>query len=201
MNLKPPSPFCLIVDTREQHPLTFPDGVPVQTATCYPGDYSLVGHRRSFVIERKGATCNGGVWTSDLVGTITELLNGQSKSSKSRAKGSLRFRFELEAMSRIIRRGGIAFVAMDRPREWYAKHNYFGGLRPSSLFGMVRSLEADYGVPFVFFDSPSDLANEVFGLAVEVWKHSNGIQSFARLPKVTPPAPFAKWQRETGFVD
>lgn len=198
MKLRPPTPFCLVIDTREQTPLDFPAGTPVMTSTCYPGDYSLAGHRATFAIERKGVTCNGGVWTSDLVGTITELLRGQNGDTE---RGSLRFRFELLAMSRIMKRGGLAFVATDRPRQWYADHKYFGGLHPSALFGTIRSLTADYGVPFLFFDSREALAAEVLGLAVEYWRHKNGLAAYPRIPRCQPSAPFAKWERETGFTD
>ena len=151
MKLTPPTPFCITIDTREQHPIKFPDGTPTITATCYPGDYSVVGLRHRIAIERKGVALNNGVWTSDLVSTITELLRGQNGDTK---RGSLRFRWELLAMSKIIRSGGLAFVVTDRPRKWYADHAYFGGLHPSALFGTIRSLIADYSVPFMFSMMP-----------------------------------------------
>lgn len=195
MKLNPSTPFCIVRDTREQHPLDFPDGTPVITDTCYPGDYSLVGYRQKFAVERKGVTCNRGVYTSDLVGTITELLRGQSGDLD---RGSLRFRDELKAMSAIIRSGGIAFVATDRPRSWYQGHTYFGGLRPSALFGTIRSLTAEFGVPFLFFESTESLTNHVLGLALEVWKHSNGRQSFKDSKERKPSAPFVKWFRDIG---
>jgi len=197
MKMNPPTPFCICIDSREQHPIRFPDGTPTITTTCYPADYSLVGYRTKFVCERKGVMLNRGVYTSDLVGTITELLRGQSGDFD---KGSLRFAYELEAMSRIIRSGGIAFVATDRQRQWYAKHEYFSGLHPSALFGAIRSLTATFGVPFMFFDGQEDLANYVLGTALEVWKHANGLCKMSR-PKLDGDhvsAPFAKWMREIG---
>lgn len=197
MKITPPTPFCLVRDTREQTPLQFPDGTPVITATCYPGDYSLVGYRTKLAIERKGVALNRGVYTSDLVGTITELLRGQSGDLE---RGSLRFRYELKAMSKIIQSGGIAFVVTDRPRSWYARHEYFGGLHPSALFGVIRSLTAEYGVPFLFFESSQDLANYVLGLSLEVWKHANGLQSYQLPADAKEPSPFSKWVRETKLI-
>ena len=195
MKLTPPTPFCIAIDTREQHPLQFPDETSTITATCYPGDYSVVGLRHRIAIERKGVTLNRGVWTSDLVGTISELLRGQSGDLD---RGSLRFRWELLAMSKIIRSGGVAFVATDRPRAWYAAHTYFGGLHPSSLFGCIRSLTADYGVPFLFFADAAELTNYVLGISIELWKHSHGLAAYPRTPRGEPSAPFAKWEREIG---
>jgi len=195
MKITPPTPFCIVRDTREQNPLQFPDGTPVITATCYPGDYSLVGYRTKIAIERKGVALNNGVYTSDLVGTITELLRGQSGDFE---RGSIRFRYELMAMSRIIRAGGVAFVATDRPRSWYARHDYFGGLHPSALFGTIRSLTAEYGVPFLFFESSQDLANYALGISLEVWKHANGLKSYRMNDGDHVSTAYAKWMREIG---
>jgi len=196
MKITPPTPFSIVIDTREQNPIKFPDGTPTIVDGCYPGDYSLVCPRDLIAIERKGVAENHGVWTSDLVGTITELLRGENGDLE---RGSLRFRWELIAMSDIIHHGGIAFVATDRPRQWYADHRYFGGLHPSALFGKIRSLIADYAVPFYFFDSSQDLANFSLGIMLEVWKHKNGLQSYPAIPRDNPNANFLKWKR--GFVE
>lgn len=46
-------PFSIIIDTREQQPWHFPDGVEIENRALKTGDYSLSGHEDSVTIERK----------------------------------------------------------------------------------------------------------------------------------------------------
>jgi len=157
----------IVVDTREQAPLDFASvGIPTQRAKCYPGDYTIAGLEQKYAVERKGVASGGG---SDLVGTIVQLMRGE-RGRGAADGGSLRFMRELAAMSAIIRAGGVAYVAVTRPRAWFASHQYRSELSPAALFGKVASLVARFGVPFVFFASDYELRDHMAIEARHVWR-------------------------------
>ena len=92
-------PFCLAIDTREQAPWPFANIVlgnkqwviPREVRTLQTGDYSIVGHEGSIVIERKSP--------SDFLGSITA--------------GNPQFRREHERMAAMVVNGGFACVIVE----------------------------------------------------------------------------------------
>lgn len=72
--------FKIIVDTREQKPYTF-KGHVIKRKALESGDYSIVGHSKKIVIERKSL--------ADLFGTITV------------RKNLIRFKKELERLQKV----------------------------------------------------------------------------------------------------
>ena len=58
----PPISPTIIIDTREQRPLTFKH-FPSVTACLSEGDYSILGYEGRFTVERKSI--------ADLVGSVT----------------------------------------------------------------------------------------------------------------------------------
>lgn len=60
--MNPENPVVIIIDNREQTPLTF-EHFPSMCGTLQSGDYSLAGHEGRFTVERKSV--------ADLIGSLT----------------------------------------------------------------------------------------------------------------------------------
>ena len=128
-----PLPFVIVIDTREQTPLAFPDGVRTVRGTLHTGDYSIQGCESEFTVERKSL--------ADAVHTVIHDRE--------------RFGRELERMAafdfrRIIVTAPYSFVARGRYRHSRAN--------PKSVIGLLRALEIEHDVPVVFADSATDAA-------------------------------------------
>lgn len=160
----------LLIDTREQTPLDFsaiPD-IAATRRTVFPGDYTIAGLEQLYAVERKGVSRD----SADIVGTITQLLRGE-RGKGNAAGGSLRFLRELAAMGAINRNPkapGIAYVAITRPRAWFASHQYRSELSPVALFAKLASLEARFGVPFVYFANDFELRDRIANEARHIWR-------------------------------
>ena len=161
----------LLIDTREQTPLDFAHLAPEISATrrtVFPGDYTIAGLEQLYAVERKGVSRD----SADIVGTITQLLRGE-RGKGNAAGGSLRFLRELAAMGAINRNPGapgLAYVAITRPRAWFASHQYRSELSPAALFAKLASLEARFGVPFVYFANDFELRDRIANEARHIWR-------------------------------
>ena len=131
--------LAIIVDTREQTPLVFPDGVKVERGTLHTGDYSIKGFEDRFTVERKSA--------QDLVGTLT--------------RGRERFTRELERM------GAFEFrrIIVERPYADIAagRFGFISMANPKAIIGTIHAFEVRYKVSFVFAANRGEAARRVLG--------------------------------------
>ena len=115
---------AVVIDTREQTPWTFLDGIVVVRGTLPTGDYSLVGFEIALAVERKSL--------ADLVACCTAERP--------------RFVRELVRMSTMT----MAAVVVEADVSAVHAHAYRSQVLPSSVLGSVASFFVDYGIP-VFF--------------------------------------------------
>ena len=161
----------ILIDTREQTPLDFAPfsaEIEVEVRHLFPGDYTVEGLEQLYAVERKGVSRD----SADIVGTIVQLLRGE-RGKGNAAGGSLRFLRELAAMGAINRNPnapGLAYVAITRPRAWFASHQYRSELSPAALFAKLASLEARFGVPFIYFASDYELRDRIANEARHIWR-------------------------------
>lgn len=113
----------IIIDTREQKPLTF--GLPSERGTLPTGDYSLAGLEDSIAIERKSV--------NDLVGCL---------------KGKERERFERE----LARGADMDYFALviEADLADLASGNYRSRMTPKSVIQSLMAFSVRYRLP-VFF--------------------------------------------------
>ena len=173
--------FRIIIDNREQTPLPFSPAVPTRRGTLYPGDYSIEGHTRSWAVERKSI--------ADLIGSLIgykRLADGTRRNNRDRLIE------ELTAM----RGFNFAAVIVTGPRYAIEGHQYQSRVEPANVMGMIASIEAFTGVPFVFYDSPEEAARWVATEALHYWRLKNGLSTLRpklradRLkPRALPPPP------------
>lgn len=69
--MNPEYPVIIIIDNREQTPLTF-EHFPSSCGTLQSGDYSLAGHEGRFTVEKKSV--------ADLIGS---LMAGREKQDRN----------------------------------------------------------------------------------------------------------------------
>ena len=126
----------ILIDTREQNPLVFPDGVPTARASLNTGDYSIEGYASDFIVERKSL--------EDLVNTVIH--------------DRKRFERELERMTRYPFRR-LLIVA---PWKSVLKGNYrFSMASGKAVMASVSAFEVRYAVPAVFVDNPEEAAKRL----------------------------------------
>ena len=144
------APLTILVDTREQMPLDFspfaPEGVSVESATVWPGDYTIKGWEKSIAFERKSV--------SDLIGT----LKGGYVGKDSIRRYESRFDLELEELERHYDRAFV-IIEPDRPEvirqangnpacdagAQIANGWYRSAIPPSTVFAFIRALTVEYG--------------------------------------------------------
>jgi len=115
----------ILIDTREQTPLVFPDGIPTARATLRTGDYSVEGYTADFAVERKSL--------SDLVNTVIHDRE--------------RFERELQRMTSYQFRR-LLIIA---PWRRVLKGGYdFSMANGRAVMASVAAFEVRYGVPAVF---------------------------------------------------
>lgn len=112
--------MIVIVDTREQIPFRFSEGVEVRRAALAVGDYSLAGLEDQVVIERKSL--------GDLLGSITHERE--------------RFVRELRQL-RAFRFAGLVIEG-----TWadILARNYRADVSPNSVLGSLAAFAIKYGV-------------------------------------------------------
>lgn len=161
------TPFLVLIDTREQDPLPFPQSVPTRRATLYPGDYSIDGLTDLFAVERKSL--------EDLIGSLIgrkTLADGSSRLNRDRLAE------ELLAM----RSHKFRAVAVTAPRHAIEHHLYRSRIPPENVIGMIASLEALTGVQFKFFANADEAARWTAIEALHFWRNANGLSTLR--PKV-----------------
>lgn len=132
---RPVAKPVIVCDTREQCPLSFSESVEVVVDTLHTGDYSLAGATDRVALERKSL--------DDLVGTlVTAYWRKDDEPPK-------RFERELERM----RSFDLRAVIVEASLTDLAKHRYVSMTHPSSVFGAICSIHANYGVPFIFAET------------------------------------------------
>ncbi len=161
-------PLTILRDTREQRPLDFspfPD-VTEETATLWPGDYTIKGFEKSFAVERKSV--------SDLIGTLKEYKDKHSiRRYESRVNQEIEeferhynrvfWVIEPDEMSIIRRCGGSA------PCDAWtqiANHWYQSAIEPTQVFGFIESLEASHGLHTYLAQSREDAAAKIVSVAM-----------------------------------
>ena len=136
----PPTPpaagYTIIIDTREQTPLTFASGIPTVRRGLATGDYSILGYEDLFTVERKSL--------ADLVHTLIHERE--------------RFIRELRRMQSIPFRRVLCTADMAAVRRGNYKHSR---ANPKSVIAMIATFEVRYGVPFVFAGSTDEAARRV----------------------------------------
>jgi len=140
---------CILVDSREQAPLTFSNAVTVERGVTLPtGDYSLRGFTDSVAIERKSKP--------DLVACV----------------GPERDRF-LEQMTRLA---GYRVRALVVEASWeeLAAGVYRSATNPRSVTGTLLALVVDRGIPVLLVGSAREAAEAVERMLVRVAR--NGVE-------------------------
>lgn len=118
--------ITLIIDTREQQPLAFPQQVKTERHRLISGDYSIKGFERQFAVERKSL--------EDLVGTVIHQRE--------------RFEYELLRLSNYEFRRVIVEATFKDVAQ--VERYTFCGANPKSVIHTVYAFECRYNVPFVF---------------------------------------------------
>lgn len=117
----------VIIDTREQQPWLFGDGVSVTSAALKTGDYSVAGLEGRICIERKS-----------IVDLVTSLASGRA-----------RFEKEVRRMSRMDQSCVIVDGSID---ELFETLLSFQG-NADSIIGSINALHLYTGVPVFFYGS------------------------------------------------
>jgi ERCC4-type nuclease len=142
-------PLTILVDTREQDPLTeWPEGTVTERATLDTGDYSIKGYETSFTVERKSL--------DDLVGTM---LNAYESNPRKPPK---RFNNELWRMQRFDKR---ALVVTATPQDVMNYKFHCGKDSHGALWHFCCSIEATYNVPVHMIGNRNDVAKWIADLA------------------------------------
>ena len=125
----------IVIDTREQTPLTF-TRLPAVRGSLMTGDYSAKGSERDFCVERKSV--------DDLVKCCLD-------------SGRDRFCRELHRM-RGFRFRRLLIVGLEQD---IVLGNYRSKIQPESVLHSLAAWECRYGVPFVFRATPESAAQQV----------------------------------------
>ncbi len=113
--------FTIIIDTREQKPFEFPDGVPTIVSGLRAGDYSIVGFQEQVSIERKSL--------ADLYQTC--------------GKGHERFERELDKLSH------YRYSAVVIEATWFEiarRPPMRSRMKPKAVIASLQAWELRYGV-------------------------------------------------------
>ena len=149
----------IVIDTREQTPLSFdafPD-VRTERRTLWPGDYSLKAASRTIAIERKSV--------SDLIGTMTGGYAGLTATTPKR------FDCELLGLCGILFLGGRAFILVepDHPNETAEAQiraaHYRAMIPPHIVLAFVDTLRHGWRIPVVLANT-RDHASEIVATAI-----------------------------------
>lgn len=131
-----PRPYILI-DTREQRYLRFPDALNVDCGgtTLPAGDYSVRGYTEHIAFERKSV--------SDLVSTLSH--------------GRERFEAELDLLTQFRWKA----ILVEGRRGDVEAGIYRSLMNPASVIGSLRAIWMRWQVPTFWLDSPEGCAREI----------------------------------------
>ncbi|MBN2563135.1 MAG: ERCC4 domain-containing protein [Phycisphaerae bacterium] len=110
----------VIIDTREQDPLTFAN-LPSERATLDTGDYSILGLERLIAVERK---------------TLTDLLACCGRDRE-------RFRRELQR----LRAYRFRLLVVEIDAQTLERGDWRGKLQPAHVLGSLAAWTAQYSLP------------------------------------------------------
>lgn len=133
-----PAPLHILVDSREQTPCPFPDGVTTETCTIGEGDYTTKALWHIALIERKSG--------ADLASTLTW--------------GRERFDREVERLKRVKHR--LVCVECDLGDFYSGKIQT--QMHPHALVGSMASLYARHDIPVMFLRSPAIMGRFIAGV-------------------------------------
>lgn len=145
-NINIPKDFKIVIDTREQLPLTFPDKVDTIRATLHNGDYSIEGYEHLFAIERKQM--------SDLTPYIS--VDHENTTKKK------------ERFKQMVLNGGFVALVVDKSdyRDILKGYQY-GGLTPAHYETFIARWQTNWGFHFFASRSSEELARWVLKMSVE----------------------------------
>ena len=123
--------MIVVIDTREQRPFAFPDGITTRRAALPAGDYSIEGLERRVAIERKSL--------ADLYGTVGRTL----KQRKHRGRGKTPFERELALLGTF----DFAAIVVESSLETIVRHPPdYSDLKPKTVFACLIAWSQRYGV-------------------------------------------------------
>ncbi len=136
--------MTVVVDTREQTPFEFSEGVLVARRALTAGDYSLEGLEQEVAIERKSL--------DDLVNTLIHNWR--------------RFALELSKLqgmrrSAVVVEGSVADVL---------QHRYRSSAHPHAVLAAANAVFLTYGVPVFFWGSRPHCRRMLENLLEQIWK-------------------------------
>lgn len=140
----PPTSFVIVIDTREQLPFSFPEGVETVRGTLHSGDYSVKGLEDRVAVERKSL--------ADLYGSVT--------------RGRERFEREIQRLSEfeyamvVIEASWVDLIRNPPPRT---------EVKPRSVVATIIAWESRYGVPFHAYGPRSLGAQLTFRTLERFW--------------------------------
>lgn len=122
----------IIIDTREQRPYTFSEGIPTLRCALPAGDYSIAGHETDFAVERKSL--------DDWLSTIIH--------AKTRFRAELRRLLAYDSSYIVVEAGWPAILQGQYPRA--------DRILPQAVLGITLAIMEQYGVPVIMAgDRPS----------------------------------------------
>lgn len=174
-------------DKCEKEPLDelFPHGVDIELKDLRPtgGDYTAIGLEEYVAIERKSL--------ADLLGTLW----GKSQLADGTFQPNLgRFAYELSKIGRYH----FAYVAIEGTRDdlaarinWREREcRKFGkkqAVTYAKTMGLISSLQAEFGVTFVFFRDRSEMAAAIYADLYHCHRRFHGL-SKSKIGKYEPSA-------------
>ena len=136
--------FTLICDSREQCPLSFPDGQAVEIGTLATGDYSLKGLQELCTVERKSL--------SDLIGSISQDRE--------------RFLKELQR----LRAYRLRALVVECTLQDILEHRYRSNMQPEAVIGSLAAFQVRYELPIVFCGDAEGAARYTLALFRNFYK-------------------------------
>lgn len=128
----------IVIDTREQTPLVFPDGVPTSSGTLAHGDYSIKGLTDLVAVERKSLP--------DFIACV----------------GRERDRFVKELLA--LRGYKCKSVVIEATAKQLYSGGWRGMIKPEHAIGSIHSWRNKYGIEFIYAGNHELAALEVYNL-------------------------------------
>lgn len=138
--------LILIIDTREQTPLTF-GNIPSERATLHTADYSIRGYESVFGVERKTI--------GDLVGSLT--------AGRERFMREMQ-RLQAYTFKRLLIVGSRSDIEAGR---------YRSAATPKAILASVATIEARYDIPAVYAIDATEAARMIEGWALYYSREAN----------------------------
>ena len=129
----------IIIDTREQKPYSF-KGRPCRRKALESGDYSLLGHTKDIIIERKSR--------HDLYSTLTVRNN------------LIRFKKELGRLKKVK----YWYILIDASATNIMKGNIFSHANGFAVMCLLFELVAEYGGNVIFANNREEAAHIIVAI-------------------------------------